>query len=54
MRVYRDGRAIGFWEEECQKLQKGDIIVEIIATPNGETRGDGHIRDDRIREDEDA
>ena len=54
LRVYRDGRAIGFWEEECQKLQKGDIIVEIIATPNGETRGDGHIRDDRIREDEDA
>ena len=54
LRVYRDGRAIGFWEEECQKLQKGDIIVEIIATPNGETRGDGHIRDDNIRDHEDA
>ena len=51
LRVYRDGRAIGFWEDECQSLQEGDIIVEIIATPNGETRGDGHIRDDILRQD---
>ncbi|QZD94700.1 potassium channel family protein [Qipengyuania gelatinilytica] len=42
LRIYRGGRAIGFWEEECQNLQKGDIIVEIVATPNGETKGDGH------------
>ena len=54
LRVYRDGRAIGFWEDECQNLQKGDIIVEIIATPNGETKGDGHIRDDVLRKDEDV
>lgn len=42
LRIYRGGRAIGFWEEECQNLQKGDIIVEIVATPNGERKGDGH------------
>lgn len=50
LRVYRDGRAIGFWEEECENLQAGDIIVEIIATPNGESRGDGHIKDDVLRQ----
>ena len=42
LRVYRNGKALGFWEDECQNLQKGDIIVEIIPTPSGEQRGDGH------------
>ncbi len=51
LRIYRNGRAIGFWEDECQNLQKGDIIVEIVATPNGETKGDGHRKDDRLRGD---
>jgi voltage-gated potassium channel len=32
LRVYRDGRAIGFWEDECQALQPGDVIVEIVPT----------------------
>lgn len=41
LRVYRDGRALGFWEEECQSLRPGDIIVEIIPTPSGKTDGDG-------------
>ena len=50
LRIYRNGRAIGFWEEECQSLQKGDIIVEIVATPNGESKGDGHARDDRMKQ----
>ena len=50
LRVYRDGRAIGFWEDECQSLQEGDIIVEIIATPNGESKGDGHVKDDTLRQ----
>jgi voltage-gated potassium channel len=36
LRIYRNGRAIGFWEEECQNLQKGDVIVEIVpANGNG-------------------
>ncbi|WP_298463882.1 potassium channel family protein [uncultured Erythrobacter sp.] len=42
LRIYRNGRAIGFWEDECQNLQAGDIIVEIVPTENGNSRGDGH------------
>ncbi len=42
LRVYRDGRAIGFWEDECQTLQAGDVVVEIVPSMNGETKGDGH------------
>jgi len=38
LRVYRQGRVIGFWEPECQKLERGDIIVEIVPTPNDEKR----------------
>ncbi|MDZ4306408.1 potassium channel family protein [Allopontixanthobacter sp.] len=35
LRVYRDGEALGFWEDACQSLQPGDIVVEIIPTENG-------------------
>ncbi|MBV7265004.1 potassium channel family protein [Erythrobacter ani] len=42
LRIYRNGRAIGYWEEECQSLQPGDVIVEIVATENGTSKGDGH------------
>jgi len=42
LRIYRNGRAIGYWEEECQNLQEGDIIVEIVPTDNGHENGDGH------------
>jgi voltage-gated potassium channel len=35
LRVYRDGKALGFWEDGCQSLQPGDIVVEIIPTDNG-------------------
>ena len=36
LRIYRNGRAIGYWEEECQSLQKGDVVVEIVpANGNG-------------------
>ncbi|MEM6909849.1 MAG: potassium channel family protein [Pseudomonadota bacterium] len=41
LRVYRNGRAIGYWEEECQVLQKGDVVVEIIPTDNGTGNGVG-------------
>lgn len=37
LRVYRDGRAIGFWEEECRTLQTGDVVVEIVPTEAAET-----------------
>jgi len=36
LRVYRNGRAIGFWEEECQTLQPGDVLVEIVPTAGSE------------------
>ncbi len=36
LRVYRGGRAIGFWEEECQTLQPGDVVVEIVPTAKSE------------------
>ena len=42
LRIYRDGRALGFWEEECENLQPGDIVVEIVPTESGEKKGDGH------------
>lgn len=34
--VYRNGRAIGFWEAECQTLQPGDVVVEIVPTAGSE------------------
>jgi voltage-gated potassium channel len=36
LRIYRNGRAIGFWEEECQTLQPGDMVVEIVPTAGTE------------------
>lgn len=36
LRIYRDGEALGFWEQECQTLQEGDVIVEIVATAPSE------------------
>ncbi len=36
LRVYRDGRAIGFWEEDCQVLRPGDTVVEIVPTARSE------------------
>lgn len=36
LRVYRNGRAIGFWEDECQMLQPGDVVVEIVPTAPSE------------------
>lgn len=37
LRIYRNGRAIGFWEPECQLLQPGDVVVEIVPTAGSET-----------------
>lgn len=41
LRVYRGGKVLGFWEEECQDLRPGDVIVEIVPTESGEEHGDG-------------
>ncbi len=32
LRLYRNGRAIGFWEDDCGALQPGDVLVEIVPT----------------------
>ena len=45
LRVYRDGKVLGFWEEECANLMAGDVVVEIVPTESGERKGDGHERD---------
>ena len=37
LRIYRNGRAIGFWEDECQQLQAGDVVVEIVPTAGNES-----------------
>lgn len=42
LRIYRDGEALGFWEDACQNLQPGDIVVEIVPTKNGSSNGDEH------------
>ncbi|MHA6316555.1 potassium channel family protein [Altererythrobacter sp. CAU 1778] len=42
LRIYRDGKALGFWETDCQTVRAGDIIVEIVPTEYGATSGDRH------------
>jgi len=37
LRIYRNGRAIGYWEAECESLQPGDVIVEIVPSANGDS-----------------
>jgi len=41
LRIYRGGKALGFWEEECATLQMGDVVVEIVPTTDGHANGDG-------------
>lgn len=33
LRIYRDGKTIGFWEPGSAVLEAGDVIVEITPTP---------------------
>ena len=47
LRLYRGGKVLGYWEQGCQRLERGDILVEIIPTDRGEERGDGHRLSDR-------
>lgn len=35
VRIIRDGRAYGFWRPQVEKLQAGDVIMEIAATAEG-------------------
>lgn len=36
LRIYRGGRAIGFWEPEACALMAGDLVVEIRPTTEAE------------------
>ncbi|WP_394730813.1 potassium channel family protein [Altererythrobacter sp. GH1-8] len=40
LRVYRQGKAIGYWEKECECLLPGDIVVEIRPSENGTGKGE--------------
>jgi voltage-gated potassium channel len=37
LRIYRNGREIGFWEDEARELVRGDVVVEILPTFNGDS-----------------
>ncbi|ABC62211.1 putative membrane protein [Erythrobacter litoralis HTCC2594] len=36
LRIYREGNAFGYWEKPCTALEAGDVIVEVVPSPNGE------------------
>jgi len=36
LRIYRGGKPYGFWEDEAQSLQHGDLIVEVIRCEESE------------------
>ena len=44
VRVYRNGRAYGFWEPDVSALQEGDRIVEIIPTALQDAARDPELR----------
>ncbi|SKB29490.1 potassium channel family protein [Sphingopyxis flava] len=37
LRIYRDGKPYGFWEEEAKQLQAGDHVVEVVRCTPRET-----------------
>lgn len=41
LRIYRDGRAIGFWEDEARAIAVGDLIVEIVPNADPELASQG-------------
>jgi voltage-gated potassium channel len=34
LRIIRDGTAYGFWRPQVEKLQPGDMMMEIVPTPD--------------------
>lgn len=38
VRIYRNGKPYGFWEEEAKQILEGDLIVEIVGQPDNEER----------------
>lgn len=39
LRIYRAGKAHGFWEEAASRLEPGDVIVEVVPTSESEASG---------------
>lgn len=37
LRIYREGKAVGFWEDGAKALEPGDVVVEILPTCAGES-----------------
>ncbi len=40
LRIYRNGAACGFWEQEADCLQSGDVVVEILPSEEGAANGE--------------
>jgi voltage-gated potassium channel len=38
VRIYRNDECYGFWQSESQRLEDGDVIVEIVPRPEPEAR----------------
>jgi voltage-gated potassium channel len=36
LRIIRDGTPYGFWRPQVEKLQAGDMMMEIVPTPEAE------------------
>ncbi len=36
VRIYRNGKPYGFWEEQAKQILEGDLIVEIVGQPDNE------------------
>ncbi|MEM8695891.1 MAG: potassium channel family protein [Pseudomonadota bacterium] len=36
VRIYRNGKPYGFWEEQAKQILEGDLIVEIVGKPDDE------------------
>jgi voltage-gated potassium channel len=49
VRIYRDEKPVGFWEQDAYALAEGDIIVEIVATCGAESDYQPAIIPDRPR-----
>ncbi|TCM19515.1 voltage-gated potassium channel [Novosphingobium sp. PhB165] len=42
LRIYRENRTIGFWEDEAKVLRSGDVVVEIAPTTPSDDHSSGH------------
>ena len=38
-RIYRGGTMIGFWEAAADRLEAGDVILEVVPAPGQDNDG---------------